>query len=195
MSHGSLAYRRNEAEIRAGVVPEKYRRLMPHITGRTILEIGAAEGVLSLLLADRDPSALVTALEMHQGRHEDGLALQAKWREMGRRVDGCTMVLGDIRNRLDLLYGIETLVAIRTIYHLRESIHEVFACVGETVPRVVLAGNPNRAKWPKFHTEKDSLGEFNRYASVPGMVEVLERAGYMIDTVVKEGDPIVTGRR
>ena len=47
---GSLAFRKNEAAIRRGEVPDKYTRLLPYITGERILEIGSAEGVLALLL-------------------------------------------------------------------------------------------------------------------------------------------------
>lgn len=189
MTTGSLAYRKNEAAIQAGRVPEKYLRLLPYITGRHILEIGAAEGVLSLLIADRDPSAHVTALEMSVDRRAAALALQVRWRALGLRVNGCTMVGGDIRERLDLLDGVDTLVAIRTIYHLRESIDDVFeAAAVYGVGRIVLGGNPNRAR-------RAGSTDFDYYAGVDGMRAVLERAGYTVDQVVTEGDPIVTGHR
>lgn len=197
MTTPSLAYRKNTAAIVDGRPPEKYLRLLPYITGKNILEIGAAEGVLSLLLADRDPAAYVTALELRPERHIEALALQSRWHRLGRRVGRCQMVCGDIRDHLDLLTGIDTLVAVRTIYHLRESIDDVFEIVAaRKVPRVVLVGNPNRARWPDANSPKlEALGMFNRYAGVPGMRELLERSGYTIDTVVTEGDPIVTGHR
>lgn len=196
MGVGSLAYRRNESEIVKGHVPEKYLRLLPYITGQRILEIGAAEGVQSLLVADRNPSAHVTALELHQERHAQALALQARWRLLGRHVDGCHMVCGDIRDRLDLLEGVDTVVAIRTIYHLGDAIDDVLAAVfGAGVANVVLVGNPNRAKWPNSTPKARDIGAFNRYAGVPGMRDVLERAGFTVGTVVAEGDPIVTGHR
>lgn len=194
----SLAYRRHELEIVEGRAPEKYLRLLPHITGRRILEIGAAEGVLSLLLADRDPDAAVTALELHPDRHFAALKLQMQWHTLGRRVSGCTMVCGDIRDRLDLLEGVDTLVAVRTIYHLLDSINDVFRAIAACVPNVVLCGNPNRARWSAEapgSAKVDALGPYNFYAGVPGMVRVLETAGYTIDTIVHEGDPIVTGHR
>lgn len=196
MTVGSLAYRRNTDAIWRGRVPEKYRRILPHVTGTRILEIGAAEGVQSLLIADRDPSAEVTALEMRPERHTAALVLQARWRELGRRVDGCTMVCGDITDRLDLLEGVDTVVAVRTIYHLRAAIESVFLCIGAHASNVVLVGNPNRARWAAAgHVVANDLGPFNYYASVDGMINVLEFAGYTIGTVVTEGDPIVTGHR
>jgi len=192
---GSIAYRSNEAAIWAGRTPEKYHRLLPYITGLAVLEIGAAEGVLSLLLAQRDPAARVIALERRVDRHEAALALKAHWLELGRSVKGCHMVVGDIRDRLDLLQGIDTLVASRTIYYLRESVFDVFATVARHVPRVVLAGNPNRAQRYREGIPDDGLGPFNFYASVEGMTEVLERSGYTVGPIVREGDPIVVGHR
>ena len=64
---GSLAFRKNEAAIFRGDVPQKYLRLLPFIQGNKILEIGSAEGVLSLLLAKQGKE--VIALERDEGRH------------------------------------------------------------------------------------------------------------------------------
>jgi hypothetical protein len=193
--NGSFAYRVHEDAIWHARPPQKYLRLLPYITGRRILEIGAAEGVLSLLLADRDPTAEITALERHRDRHAAALALQARWKALGKRVDGCAMVHGDIRDRYDLLDGVETFVAIRTIYHLEATVPEVFAAVAAKVPTVVLCGNPNRAQWPHSSSSTAKLGQWNLYAGVQGMSEALMAAGYTIGTVVHEGDPIVTGHR
>lgn len=115
---------------------------------------------------------------------------------MGRDVYGCEMVCADIRERSDLFAGIETVVAVRSIYHLKDAIHDVFAAADEAgVKRLVLCGNPGRAKWPHVTGSSAALGEWNRYASVEGMSEVIARAGFTVDVVVREGDPIVTGRR
>ena len=193
---GSLAYRKAEASIWAGTVPEKYTRLLPHIpTSRRLLEFGAAEGVLSLLLADRDPSADVLAVEQNAHRHVTAVELWARWRELGKRVDRCTMLEADIRERLDLFHGIETVVAIRTIYHLGDHLEDVFAGMAAAgVSTVVLGGNPNRAT-----RAKDGGGDpFDFFAGVPGMTYALERAGYRIGTVVpasKGSDPVVVGHR
>lgn len=191
----SLAYRTHEDAIKKGVAPDKYLRLLPYISGSRILEIGAAEGVLSLLLAERGHS--VTALEKHSGRHSAALHLQDQWRRLGRSVDGCTMIQGSILDRFDLLDGVDTFVAVRTIYHLQDRVHDVFTVVAAAgVSSVVLCGNPNRALWPKGSSSSVAkLGQWNRYASVAGMSEVLTRAGYTVGTVIAEGDPIVTGHR
>lgn len=189
---GSLAYRKSEAAILAGTVPAKYTRLLPYITGRRILEFGAAEGVLALLLADRDPEADVVAIEANAHRHTTALELQARWRAMGRRVDRCTMLEGNIVDLLHHCANVETVVAIRTIYHLGEHVPHVFDCLYRYgVERVVVGGNPNRAR-----RAREGTGDpFDHYAGVDGMRAVLETAGYHVETVVAQGDPIVTGHR
>lgn len=190
-----MHYRKNADAINGGVVPDKYARLMPFIPGRRVLEFGAAEGVQSLLLAEEGRD--VTALEMNQERHEEGLRLKARWLNLGRPVQTCTMVHGDIRQRLDLLAGMDTLLAVRAVYYLREDAPAVFAAAADHVEHVVLCGNKNRAH--RFDNgitpHDDGLGIWNKYSSISGMVGLLESAGFRIDKVISEGDPIVTGRR
>ena len=190
---GSLAYRNNKDAILRGDIPEKYTRLLDLVPGDRVLELGAAEGVLSLLLART--KVAVIALEMRRPRHEEGLRLQGAWREQGMDVDRCEMVLGNVKDRLDLLARVDTLLAVRSIYYLRDDIEQVFEEVGRHVPHVVLCGNRNRAQ-EYFKTNGqpgDNLGKFNFFASVEGMTQVLEGCGYTIETVVAQGDPIVVG--
>jgi len=190
---GSLAYRKNKESIRSGSIPTKYVRLLDLIPGDRVLELGAAEGVLSLLLAERKRK--VYAVERKIERHEEALRLQELWRAQGRDVSRCEMILGDLREHFDLLPKVDTLVAVRAIYYLRDQIAEVFSEVGKHVRYVVLCGNKNRAAH-YFETNghpADNLGPFNFYASIEGMRKVLEDSGYTVDKIVSEGDPIVIG--
>lgn len=188
MERASLAYRKARTAIWEGQVPEKYTRLLPYIEGSPILEIGSAEGVLALLLAKR--GADVTALELREERHHEAMRLRKRW-----QAYRCALRLGDIREHLDLLKGVETLVAVRAIYYLRSDAPAVIAFAATAgVRRVVLCGNRNRAAQSVAQPESE-LGRFNRLASVPGMRELLEGAGYRIDKVIAEGDPIVVGLR
>lgn len=185
----SLAYRKNEAAILRGDVPEKYTRLLPHIPGDKILEVGAAEGVLALLLAQRGKD--VTALEMSFERHEAAKELLKKWGAPEGEID---FQWGDIRNRLGDLKGFDTLVAIRMIYYLRDDLDAVFAEVAKHIPNVVLCGNKNRAaRWRAGEPDKPD-GPFNKYASREGMREILTRHGYTITKEITDGDEIVVGR-
>lgn len=182
----SLAYRKSKADIWAGKIPAKYTRLLPYIEGTPILEIGSAEGVLALTLAKR--GGRVTGLELREERHAEAMRLRTHW-----RVTGCTLMQGDIRENLDLLRGITTLVAVRAIYYLRADAPGVLASAASAgVGRVVLCGNRSRAdQWKRF--PDTDLGRFNRLASLEGMRDLLTGAGYRIDTVVDHGDPIVVG--
>jgi hypothetical protein len=86
---------------------------------------------------------------------------------------------------------VDMIVAVRSIYYLRDDIQ---AFVSQTkVPTFLMCGNKNRAAdWARG--SEDGLGQFNFYASVEGMTQLLKTAGYDIETVVSQGDPIVIGR-
>lgn len=188
----SLAYRKNEDAIWRGDVPEKYLRILPHVKANCVLEIGAAEGVLSLLLAERGHT--VIAVERRVERHKEALQLQAQWRAMGRKVDGCAMIKADITKRPELFHGVDCVVAVRVIYHLREDAKLVIAAAAAArVPFVLLCGNKNRAARYVAGTPDPGLGKFNYYSTLKGMSKLLTDAGYEIDSVVREGDPIVVG--
>jgi SAM-dependent methyltransferase len=189
---GSLAYRNNSGAIWRGEVPVKYTRLLDLVPGERVLELGAAEGVLALLLAQRKQKVL--ALELKQHRHEEALRLQAFWQQSGRDVARCEMVLGNIKDRFDLLAAVDTLVAVRSIYHLREDIDLVFDAVGRQVKNVVLCGNRLRAQHYREGTPStNGDGDFNYFASLEGMSALLEDRGYSIVRTIAEGDPIVIG--
>lgn len=192
---GSLAYRTNKGSIWGATVPEKYTRLVDHIHGRRVLELGAAEGVLALLLAkDKEK---VFALEMKEDRHQEALRLQAHRRQQGYDVDRCEMIQGNILDRLDLLPQVDCLVGIRSIYYLRDKVDQLFAAVSRHVKHVTLCGNRNRARryFEANGEPGDKLGKYNFYASIEGMTTVLGNNGYTITRVIADGDPIVVGEK
>jgi choline dehydrogenase-like flavoprotein len=186
----SLAYRKNEAAILRGDVPEKYIRLLSYIPGDKILEIGSAEGVLALLLTKAGKH--VTALERRQERHEAAQLLRDAW---GMDVTGPRFVWGDITKNLSLLSGKDTLLAVRMIYYLGADLDTVFAEAAKHVQNVVLCGNANRARWWREGLPNRNDRADNYYASADGMRDVLTRHGFKIVTEVLEGDPIVVGRQ
>lgn len=190
---GSLAFRKNEEAIVSGEVPDKYLRLLPHIPGNRILEIGSAEGVLALLLAKSGKQ--VTALEKSEERHQSALELYSSWLAREGHFHPPTFVNGHAADCLHLLDGVDTLVAVRVIYYLGGTLDTIFAEVAKKVPNVVLCGNKNRAARWRAGTPDAPLGDFNRYAASEGMIELLQRHGYRIVETIAEGDEIVVGKR
>jgi SAM-dependent methyltransferase len=192
---GSLAYRTNKDSIWEAEIPAKYTRLLDHIHGSRVLELGAAEGVLALQLAQQKEK--VIALEMKKDRHEEAVKLQEHRRQQGYDVDRCEMVYGSILDRLDLLEQVDCLVCIRSIYYLRDNIDDVFSAAARHVRHVTLCGNKNRAaKYFESNGEPgDKLGKYNYYASIEGMTTVLGNHGYTITRVITDGDPIVVAEK
>jgi len=190
---GSLAYRKNEAAIKRGDVPEKYTRLLPHIPGNRILEIGSAEGVLALLLAREGRH--VTAVEKSEERHGAAGQLYGEWLAREMRFHAPVFVNDSIGNRLDLLNGIDTLVAVRSIYYLGDELDRVFSKAAQKkVRNIVLCGNRNRAEGYRRGERATDTKADNYYASREGMRDLLIRHGYSIASEVLEGDEIVVGR-
>ena len=192
---GSLAYRNNRKAIWRGDIPEKYARLVDLVPGQRVMELGAAEGVLSLLLAQKKEK--VFALELKGERHEEAQRLKASWQDRGLDVGRCEMVLGNIKQQLHLLRAVDTLLAVRSIYYLRTDLADVFDAVSRHVPNVVLCGNRNRArKYVESHGNPDDpLGKENYFATLEGMTSLLEGCGYAIVNSIGEGDPIVIGAK
>lgn len=190
---GSLAFRKNEAAIIRGDVPEKFTRLLPFIAGNRILEIGSAEGVLALLLARQGKQ--VVAIEKSEERHHDAMKLYAQWQAREEGFEAPNFVNGDVASNLWALQGRDTLVAVRMIYYLGDRLDGVFADVAKFIPRVVLCGNRNRAERWRAGNPDPPLGDMNRYAALEGMTELLTHHGYGITQTVCEGDEIVVGER
>lgn len=193
---GSLAYRKNEAAILRGEVPEKYTRLLPYIPAGRIVELGSAEGVLSLLLAKRGDD--ITAVERQRERHQSALRLRDAWLRGGllNEASATRHVLGEAHDFVDLLApeAFDVLVAVRVIYYFGADLDCIFASLAEKIPAVVLCGNKNRAAmWRQGIPDKE--GVTNYYASAEGMRALLERHGYSIVQEETEGDPIVVGRK
>lgn len=187
----SLAYRKNQVAIWNGKPPEKYTRIVPHVRGNFVVELGAAEGVLALMLAEAGKR--VTAVERRTERHEEAKALQARWKKLGRKVDSCRMVHSDIAET-PFFYGADCVVAVRVIYHLRDNAKKVLAAAAAArVANILLCGNKNRAASFEAGNPEGSLGWFNYYSTIKGMSELLTGAGYKIEQVIAEGDPIVIG--
>lgn len=197
MTQASLAYRKNEDAILRGDVPEKYTRLLPFIPGNKILEIGSAEGVLALLLANSGKHVL--GVEKSKERMNAARALQLKWVDEGVVGGHASWLTSfyccDIAEQPLFFQGKDTLVAVRMIYYLRDNLDKVFAEVAKHIPNVVLCGNRNRANRFRNGVEDEPGGPHNFYASREGMRNVLERHGYEIVAEVKEGDEIVVGKK
>jgi SAM-dependent methyltransferase len=193
VAHNVDDYRDNEETILMGKIPERYMRLVSLIPGSRVLEIGAGEGVLSLLLAREKEK--VFAVDISPFRNKKALELQSIWREKGFNVNRCEMVLGNIKDHLDLLKEIDTVVAVSCIYYFRDDIYNIFKTIARHATYVVLAGNAHRGQeYFKFGNRSLDIGKYNYYASLEGMKLILKQNGYKIIKEMDKGNqPVVVG--
>jgi len=196
MTNKSLAFRKNEKGIYQGKIPDKYKRIIPYIKGNTVLEIGSAEGVLSLLLAQEKDK--VIAVERHKDRYEEALRLKEAWNKLGYKVDNCHFIHGDIRDNFHLLEGIDTVIAVRVIYYFGKNLNNIFLNFFKRCKFIVLVGNINRSKKYQQGEYIGNIGKDNYYASSKGMIEILKTHRYGIHQSVLEDsnlDPIIIGKK
>jgi len=189
----SLDFRRNAKGIFLGELPKKYAELVDLIPGNRVVEVGAGEGVLSLAVSAKKEA--VRAIDFTPLRHQKGQEIKAAWAALGKDVDRCELVLGDVFDNPALLDGFDTLVACRVIYYFRERTELFFEMVSSRMNYVVLVGNGRRSKrHARGHVSKD-LGEYARLSTTEGMREILEKYGYEIITEINDNDPVVIGKR
>lgn len=189
----SLDFRRNAAAIFRGELPEKYTELVGMIPGERVVEVGAGEGVLALAVSANKQA--VRAIDFTPLRHEKGKEIQAAWRALGKDVDRCELVLGDVFEDPSLLDGFDTLVASRVIYYFGERTDLFMELVSARVNNIVLVGNSRRAKrYARGHVSKD-LGDAARLSTPEGMRDILEKWGYEVVLETFDHDPTVIGKR
>lgn len=175
-----------------GQTVPKFDRLVSIMPGNSLVEIGAAEGILSLTMAPHKER--VRAIDITPNRHQKALELKARWIELGKPVENCEMVLGDALKHPELIAGFDTLMASRVIYYFGTYLEEFMDNVRKNVDNICLIGNPVRtAQLAKGNTGK--LGEYAKYATVPGMIELVERHGFKVFHVDETLDPLILAKK
>jgi len=214
MSNNSLAFRHNEEKILSGIIPTKYKKILKHVEGNNILEVGAAEGVLSLLVAKENPNRHVIGLERHSLRYETSIELQKRW-----AINNCKFIKGEFIENFHLLKGIDTFIGIRTIYYFLHDTDKIFSEISKNCSRLILGGNANRSFGSGAKRSIKGITEIsvsglnpnldyapyqkvgrnpNYYASARGMEEIGKKYGYETELLINETnkiDPLYVGTK
>jgi 2-polyprenyl-3-methyl-5-hydroxy-6-metoxy-1,4-benzoquinol methylase len=180
----------NEAAVMQGAIPRNLEWIVPMVPGRTVLEVGAGEGILSLALAGEKEH--VIGIDMTPVRHEKAKEIQSAWRELGRDVDRCEFVLGDVFENRHLFKGVDTVVACHVIYYFIDRLEEFMKLISENVRYACFIGNAGRARHYKEGDHSRLQGQ-EYYSTLEGMTEILERHGFSIAFSSEERAPIVIG--
>lgn len=187
----SLFYRENQADIEAGRIPTRYGRVAECISSDSVVEMGAAEGTLGLLVAETGKRYL--GVESNPARHMEA----ARRIALNGSLNSHALLLGDIRNHMSLLSDFDTFVGMRCIYYLRSDIHEVFDRICTSVQEVVLVGNAEREE-RYLSGKRGSLGESEYFATLDGMTSLLTARGFLVSStergVPSQVDPLVIAR-
>lgn len=154
----------------------------------------AAVPRLALLLAQTKHR--VIASEQNRERHEEALRLQRQRQETDLDVARCEMVHGDIRERLELLESVDTLIA-RSVDLLFARHHQAGVCrrLPSRRKRRVARQQGSRATITSRTGAGRSARAFNYFATLERMTSLLSDCGYRIARSVAEGDPIAVGAR
>lgn len=189
----SVDYRRNRKALHLGKVDPYYEAAAAVIPGKSVVDLGAGEGILALTLAQHKDK--VRAIDITPRRHESGLKLRDDWGKIGKRVENCEMLLGNAVETPELLDGFDTLVASRVIYYFGDAIDPFMAQAAQRVTHVVLIGNPSRNRRYAAGKLPADIGEDVRYSTPEGMVTLLERHGFEVTLNTDLRDPIAIGTR
>ena len=189
----SVDYRKHKSLLQNGDAPEKFKRLAEIVPGDKIVDVGAGEGILSLVIAASKAKA--RAIDVTPRRYETGLALKEKWLSLGKTAEGCEYVLGDALADPSLLDGFDTLVASRVIYYFGDNIDRFIAQAAERVEYICLVGNASRNRRYARGKVPADIGENVKYSTPEGMKSLLQKHGFEIIQTADFGDPIVIGRK
>jgi hypothetical protein len=156
------------------------------------VEVGGAEGVLALNLALYKNR--IRSIDITPVRHESAVGLKARWLELGKPVSHCEMLLGDALSDPSLLDGFDTLLSSRVIYYFGPRIHEFMDNVRKRNQYICLIGNEKRQRLYKKGNMRE-LGEYAKFATLDGMIELITQHGYVVENIIASGDPVVIGRQ
>jgi hypothetical protein len=188
----SLEYDAHRDRHWNGEIVETYQRLLPIIPGRSVVEIGAAEGIMSLSIAlNKDR---VRSIEITPVRHQRAVELRDRWLELGKPVSNCEMMMADVFADPTVIHGFDTLYASRVIYYFGERLEGFMQNVARSNRFVVFVGNESRQRAYRKGRNKE-VGEYAKYTSLEGLIELVSRHGYNVVNTINTGDPVVVGER
>ncbi len=192
------SFRDNKSDIFNGILPERYEELSRLIPGRRILDVGSADGTLSLHLSgDRD---FVYGLEPSTPRYKTALKLQEVWRRSSDLYGNCQFLNFGVMDRPEILADVDTVIFIRVLYHLGPGAAEVMKLIGvaANIRRVVLCGNRVKEERLERGEELAALGPHAMLATEAGMVQFLNDHDFEVEAIHRletTGDCLLVGVR
>lgn len=186
----STGFRHSHRRIQRGSYPRRFHTVLAElgdVTGSKVLDLGGAEGTMAALLHDQGAAKVILldaqeeriaiARELHEGKFP--------------------IIEGNVLDHLDCLEDIDTIVCLRMLYHMGESVHPLFRAIEESgVRRILLQGRLDILRRPPKITAEGAgalTGPVLR--TTDGMERLLGRYGFRVSHTRGGRYPIVVGTR
>lgn len=186
----STGFRHSHRRIQRGVYPRRFHTVLAalgDVTGAKVLDLGGAEGTMAALLHDRG-AAKVVLVDAQEERIEVAKALH------GGKFP---IVEGNVLDHLECLEDIDTIVCLRMLYHMGESVHPLFRAIQESgVRRILLQGRLDLLRRPPKISAEGAANLTGPVLRTPdGMKRLLEKYGFTVSHTRGGRYPIVVGTR
>ena len=184
-----VEFRKNEQAIRQGQIPNRLDEFAKLIPGESFVEVGSADGTLSLHLGRNGKK--VFGVELTEYRHQKALELKEAWLNRGEDVSQVNFICGDSRQAGPYLDQVETLVLSRTLYHLRADAEPLIARAKQSDALKNIAILGNRVKERVYLEGGNIRGLEKKYlalASLQGMSDLLTQNGFVIELGIESTD-------
>ncbi len=192
------AFEKHREEIFKGLVPERYSEIAGYVPGAKVLDVGSADGTLTVYLATSKKE--VHGSEISKARFQTSLKLKKAWLQQGLISDNCTFYHRKVTDLEDLLSIVDCVVLIRVLYHLKEDADKLFSMIARksNIKYVAVCGNASKEKKLERDEPISGLEDFAVLATEKGMIDFLESHGFMIKQQVRlksTGDCLLVGER
>lgn len=193
LDHLSSGFRRGYRKILRGTYPRRFRSVlaaMGDVAGSSVIDVGGAEGTMAALVHAHGASQ-VTIVDGRRERTDVAAALHAD--------KGIEIITGRILDNLHCLQDVDTVIALRMIYHMGPDVHKLFEAIRESeVQRIVLQGRMHlKRKLPVTEHRGSGIATLAGVTlGLPdGMKQIVDHYGFAVSRTLGGKYPILVAER
>ncbi len=189
-------YEESKTLVKHLLFSDRVNELSELIKGNNVIEIGCAEGLLTLRLA-QDRSSII-GYEISEHRYKKALELKHNLLEKGLNVSNVSFINKDILSEDHIPECVDSIIAVRVLYHFRRK-RDLDRLVDNYIAKckyVLFVGDRFKAEiYDSFNVDFCyHPTKYFYFATKAGMHSLLARGDFQINTgVTSYGDPYVIG--